>query len=130
MSPFRVVALFVLLLAAACSAPQPPSAEPGPRRQMDRLTTEEIVDANVADALTLISQHRPRWLSRRGADTITLPGGGVVVYVNGTRFGGAGSLSAISTSTIASIQFLGGMAASSRFGLDHDDGAILISTIR
>jgi hypothetical protein len=124
--------LFVLLLAAAlagCGVRASAEEDTTQRRQLDLITAEEIQAAERTDALQIVTALRPQWLRGRGTDTANPAARTrVVVYMDGIRMGPAESLASISASTVASIQYLDGQRATSRFGLDHGSGAILVTT--
>jgi len=129
----RLVALMipVLVLAIAGCAPAAGAGDGAPRRQANRITTEEIRQAQTQNAYDMIRALRPAWLQTRGAQSITNPGAGqVVVYLDGTRAGGAETLRQIPALDVESAHYLSGPEAGSRFGLDHTGGAILITTRR
>ncbi|HUF26064.1 MAG TPA: hypothetical protein VMM18_03685 [Gemmatimonadaceae bacterium] len=79
--------------------------------------------------LDLIRRERPQWLSRR--TNPTGPGSqsaGIVVYRDGVRLGGVDTLREMPVHVVESARFLSGPEASSRFGLNHQFGAILLVT--
>jgi hypothetical protein len=106
------------------------------------ITAEEIRASSAANVLELIRSERPQWLRTRGVNTLrtrerTAPTGETIavmdlpeirVYTDGVRTGDAPVLRSISTRGIASVQFLTGAQATSRFGTDHPHGAIVITT--
>jgi hypothetical protein len=109
------------------------------------ITAEEIARSNYATVLELIQGERPNWLRTRGAGTlrtaeVTDPRSGeptdvmdlppVVVYPDGARFGTVSELRGLRPSQVARIQFLSAPQATSRFGTDHVNGAILVTTGR
>lgn len=117
----------VLLLAAglgACSSrPAPERAERGGRAV---LTSVEIQESNYTDAYSVVRALRPEWLratpnSFSGSEEIQ-------VYLDGNRMGGVDQLRQIMTRSITSMQFLTGLEASNRWGLNHGAGAILVLT--
>jgi hypothetical protein len=52
----------------------------------------------------------------------------VKVYLDGSLLGGTESLRQITTRSISTIRYLNGLEASERWGLDHDLGAIVVTT--
>jgi hypothetical protein len=116
------LALGLVMVAVAC-APSAENGTGGPRASQDILTTEEIRASSDTNAYQLIERLRPQWFRMRASADNP-----VVVYVDGSRRGGREQLQSISTSTIARVQYLSGAAATTRFGLDHGSGAILITT--
>jgi hypothetical protein len=70
-------------------------------------------------------------LQARGPQSFTdRSAGGVVVYLDGTRIGGASTLRRIMASDMETAQYLSASEAASRYGLNHSGGAILITTRR
>ncbi|CAN5716207.1 hypothetical protein BH23GEM6_BH23GEM6_24590 [soil metagenome] len=121
-SLLNALVLVALLSVGAC-APAVENGDGGPRASQDVITTEEIRASSDSNAHQLIERLRPNWFRMRAS--VDAP---VVVYVDGSRRGGREQLQSISTSTMARAQFLSGSAATTRFGLDHGSGAILITT--
>lgn len=91
---------------------------------MDResLRPEEWGTRNFYSAYDAIAALRPAWLNLRG------PEGQVQVYVDDNHLGGVEVLRTIRPSSIALMKHLDGIQASARYGLNHDQGAILVST--
>ena len=120
------VMVTAILLAAACSSATKGS---GPSAHADRslLNTEEIARAGAQDAYTAVQTLRPHWLSVRGASSFR-QGVTVKVYLDGNLMGGPENLRQITTSSIREIRYMDGLEATQRYGLDHGQGAILVST--
>jgi hypothetical protein len=118
---------------AASAAPTgAPVAAPAPvkrRRNPDLITTEEIAEINATDAYAAVARLRANWLRKRGVSSINREGS-ILVYQDGIRMGGPGSLRQINVAMIGSISYLDGMQATQRFGIDHGNGAILVTTRR
>jgi len=124
------VSLSLLVLVGCASSPDPGSGG-APRRESNRITSEEIRQVQAQSTYDLIRSLRPAWLERRGQHSLTNPAAGqVVVYVDGTRTGGPDFLRQIPAINVESAQYLSGTEAGSRFGLDHSGGAILVTTRR
>lgn len=116
-------ALLVLALAAAaCSTAAGPGAGTRPRSSMDRITEAEIEPIAQMSAFEAIERLRPRWLQSR---TGLLP----MVHVDGSvRSGGEEILASILCSEVQEMQYLNAPDATTRFGTDYRNGAILITT--
>ena len=112
------------LLGAGCNASTGPRA---PRANVNVITAEEIAGAHLSDAYSLVQNLRPNWLRVRGTSTLSVPEV-VRVYLDGSLLGGTDYLRQIATHSIHSLQYLSGVDATQRFGLDHGAGAILVST--
>jgi len=118
------IALFTLLLAAApASAQRLAATVPGPR---ETVAFEEILEAKQTNVYDLIRAHRPLWLHTRGAARSA--GADVMVYLDGSRLGGSGELRDIPTAIVTGIQFMDAREATTRWGANHGNGAILVST--
>jgi hypothetical protein len=121
----RSLAPALLLLLAACAA------GPGQRRStaVDHklITAEEMRAAGFTDAFRAVQSLRPQWLRVRGPTT--LRGRETIkVYLDGLLLGGPEQLQQITASSISSIRFLDAIEATQRWGLDHGQGAIVVST--
>ncbi|HET9383636.1 MAG TPA: hypothetical protein VFO67_00715 [Gemmatimonadales bacterium] len=116
-----VLAIAVLVAASACGGG---GAQPGGTTPVDResLRPEEWGTRNFYSAYDAIAALRPAWLNLRG------PEGQVQVYVDDNHLGGVEVLRTIRPSSIAVMKHLDGIQASARYGLNHDQGAILVST--
>lgn len=120
-------ALLALTLIAGCA-----SGSPRPRPAMsgsdpEVLTVEEIRASSQADAYSLVRSVRPQWLRPRGPRSINMSGE-IVVYLDGTRFGGANSLRQIPLTDVVSMRYMDSSTATQRYGTGHTSGAILVFT--
>jgi hypothetical protein len=131
MRPYQALfATVVTLGLLACGATSGPG-DGAPRRQANRISPEEIQNAQTQNAFDMIRSLRPAWLSTRGQQSLSNPTAGqVVVYLDGARAGGVETLRQIQALDIESAQYMNAAEAGSRFGLDHTGGAILITTRR
>ncbi len=122
-----------LLLAPVDALAQDPP--PDRRRSSPNLiTAEEIKERapTTPNAQDIIQQLRPQWLRpRRGVqasgELYTRPQ--LQVYLDGIRQQGADVLRTVLREGIAEIRFLNGIDATGRFGLDHEMGAVMVTTI-
>ena len=117
------VAIVTVLLASACAGggggAKPAGAPPaGPQS----LRPEDWGTRNFYSAYDAIASLRPLWLSKRGPD------GEIQVYVDDNHVGGIEMLRGVRTVSISMIKHLDGIQAAARFGMGHDQGAILVST--
>jgi hypothetical protein len=91
------------------------------------LTAEDIQKAHIANVYDLVSSLRPRWLQTRGVDSFQRPSE-IQVYLGNTRMnGGISGLRDISSLGVTKIEYVDPISASSRWGLDHGAGAIVVS---
>lgn len=128
-----VLAALVILAclpASGCggTGTQPGNA-PERRGRADLITEEEIRRSPHANALELVQALRPNWLRARGTDSFNNPGQ-VQVYRDDVRLGGVETLRSIITLEVASIQFFDGLTATNRWGLDHGNGVIFVTTVK
>ena len=100
-----------------------PATRPHPRRSRDVIEQEEIQGRTETDAFALISTLRPAWLRVRGGSR-----GIIQVYVNGQHRLNATSLRDVIPTNIQKIEHLDGGRATERYGVNHGNGAILVTT--
>lgn len=114
-------AVAALIVATACGAggSQPGSATPSDR---ETLRPEDWGTRNFYSAAEAIASLRPLWLNKRGFDT------DVQVYIDEMHVGNTDMLRTVRMASIAIIKHLDGIQASARYGRNHDQGAILITT--
>lgn|SRR5690606_17279380 len=119
------VASALLLGVAACgpSTRGTSTARPG----LDVITAEQIDVASHANAFLLVQALRPQWLRTRGPST-TGAREVVQVYVDGSHLGGPDYLRQIASVSVARIEYLDGLEASQRWGMNHGGGAIVVTT--
>lgn len=127
MTDSRRLLLPVLLLAATACATASTGSGTRPGGSRDVITTAEIRESPHLNAYDLVRSLRPRWLRIRGSGSINRPEF-VKVYRDGNLIGPPGALAQISVQQISQIRFLDGFAATQRFGTDHGNGAILVTT--
>ena len=92
-----------------------------------QLVSEEMEKAGYPDLFATVQSLRPHWLQRRGSTSLN-PRVQIKVYLDGALYGGPETLRQITTRSVSSIQYLDALQASARWGLDHDLGAIVVST--
>lgn len=124
----RSLALAFCLVVLACASGTP---EAGPSRDRNLISAEEIAAEPVTSADELVRRLRPAWLRNRGPSSIS---GGAPslprVYIDEVPTGGLEALQRISTQIIREIRFISGRDATTRWGLDHGGGVIMILTGR
>ncbi len=119
---FALVSVAILVSGSACGGKsQPGSAQPFDR---EKLTPEEFNQRAFRSAYEAVESLRPIWLTLHG------PGGTeqVQVYVDENHMGGVEVLRTIRLLNVSLIRHLDGIQASARYGMNHDQGAILITT--
>jgi len=110
----------VLALATACGG----GAQTGSTTPTDRetLRPEEWGTRNFYTAAEAVASLRPLWLAKRGPD------GEVQVYIDEVHVGAIEMLRSVRITSVAYIKHLDGIQAAARYGLNHDQGAILVTT--
>jgi hypothetical protein len=129
MKSLRLFSLLALLAGpASLSAQDTVKREIKINRSPELITRQEIEARapDVQDAYEVVTRLRPNWLNTRGPSSINLARTDVVVYVSEVRRGGPSALKDVNRLEIAEIRHLRGTDASMRFGLGHEQGAILV----
>lgn len=113
-------AVAALVAAAACAG----GSKTGSTTPTDRetLRPEEWGTRNFYTAAEAVAALRPLWLSKRGPD------GEVQVYIDEVHVGAVEMLRSVRITSVAYIKHLDGIQAAARYGMNHDQGAILITT--
>ncbi len=123
-SSVSIIAL--ALVIASCSSAGTGSAT---SRFSNVVTTEELADVDYMNGLQALRRLRPNWLRVRGQATFSRQASaGIRLYVDGRRRNDIFELESIRTSDIREMRFLSGREATTRYGTDHGDGAILVET--
>lgn len=120
-----VLALTVLVFAPGCAS----SGAGDDGQSRDVLTRAQLEGFDHLNASEAIRRYRSLWLrSSRGQDSFEAQGRrGVRVYVDDVFFGNAETLVDIDVSNVEEIRFLDKRRATTRFGTDHAEGAILVT---
>ncbi len=127
MKCFRLLVLMLTLALVGCASSR--TGEPRERRDANRITFEELRTGPRTNALDVVQTLRPRWLQVRGPTSFEASRESpVMIYVDGVRVGGPAQLRLVPVPNIESLEYLNPTEASSRFGLDHTNGAILVVT--
>lgn len=117
--------LFVLLLSACGGNPSP--GDSSPRSNRDLLTPEDFTTGDISNAYEAVQLLRSHWLRTRGVDSFRTPTE-VKVYLDNSLLGGVEELRTILINNVTSIRYYDGIDATARWGLDHGQGAIVVST--
>ena len=91
------------------------------------ITREELTARPFSSAYDAVESLHSNWLQTRGTDSFNSPSQ-IWVYLDGTRLGGIESLRTLTPSTITSIRRIDALEATSRWGINHGQGVILVST--
>lgn len=119
--------LFVLLALAGCaSSGGGEEGEEAPRRSGTSISVEELMEQPQQNVLDAIRRLRPRWVSSVNMGSF---GGAASVkfYIDGLPES-VSNVRRIRADEVTSIRFLDGRRATTRFGSDHGEGAIMIRT--
>jgi hypothetical protein len=116
----------VVLFLSACGGDPSPG---GPASPVDRnvLTQEDFATGDFSNAYHVVEVLRSNWLRARGPDSFRSPTE-VQVYLDDARLGGVEELRRIPINHVVYIRYFDGIAASARWGLDHGQGVIFVST--
>ena len=126
MSRLRLGVLMVTTLVAFLAC-QKGAAETNPRVDRSVITRSQLLEHRFTTALDAVQALRSNWLNTRGTDSFTNPGE-VQVYLDNNHLGGMATLRGIATTTVQSLRFIDGIAATARWGIGHGHGVIFIST--
>ena len=119
-----ILLLFAVAAFAGCaSGSGAKSSSPHPDPNV--ITLEEIDKSTALTALEMVQSLRPRWLSKRGANSLRNDSP-VVLYVNNSRVGNAERLREYAPRHLGEARYLDAMQATQRFGTGHRSGAIMI----
>ncbi len=127
--PHRALTLLAVfcVVVGGCSSP---GKHATPLASRNVITADEIAHVNATTAFEAIQRLQPAMLTKhRGPSSIHLEDQSqIVVYVDGTRFGGIESLNLIQATSILEIRFLSASEATFRFGTGNSAGAIVITS--
>ena len=126
-SPIRrapLLLFFLVVVAAGCSAT---GGAARTSSRSDMISLDDLRAANQLNLYDAVRAVRPNWLRARSPNSFQRPGQ-VQVYFDDTRVGGVETLRNLPTQGVMYIRWYDPISASSRWGLDHDQGAIVVST--
>lgn len=115
-----IALLLLAVFAAGCS-----TRRGGPRQDLEVITRAQLEDGHFQNAYQAVEALRGNWLQVRGTDSFQSPSQ-IVVYLDNVKLGGIQELRALTTITIESMRHFGAVEATSRWGLDHGAGVILV----
>lgn len=128
----KVARLFALALAFAATACASGGTAGGgsSRSSSGRLTEADLAQFASQDIVTVIQRLRPQWLQVRGGGGTTGRSGIQVIVDGQKQQGGLDSLRGMSANTVQEASFMNARDATTRYGTDMGDGAIIITTKR
>jgi hypothetical protein len=121
-----ILALATFALPLNLSAQE--TRKPYPR---NLITREEIQDRapDARNAYDVIQRLRPQFLRTRQSGSIQQGAPvAVKVYINGSFRGSVLVLRDLTSHSVVDIAYLNGSDATTRFGTDHENGAIIVRT--
>lgn len=129
---------FLSLTVLGCASPSAPAPVTRSSPVLNEISTAEVEAARqrYATAYDIIRGVRPSMLHSRGIPTVAQSSnspwpssGGIMVYVDGMRFGSLESLAQISANSVLNVRRLSSTDATLRYGTGHIEGIILVTTI-
>jgi hypothetical protein len=123
------VSLVLLAAAGSACASSAPARDGGRARRPDPdvITQAQLRDGRFINVYEAVAALHSNWLQTRGPDSFQTPSQ-VWVYMDNVRLGGVETLRQIAPPSIAYVRRYDGRAATSRWGLDHGQGVIFLST--
>jgi hypothetical protein len=127
----RLLLTLVLALLAAAPLAAQDEGKPKVKKHPDLITAAEIAErADLQNVYEAVNRLRPIWLRVRSAGSPDRGPAPIVVYVDGVRMGDLSALQQMPASYVVEIRHLSGNDATTRYGIDHGSGAILVTTTR
>ncbi|MEJ2503130.1 MAG: hypothetical protein P8177_07390 [Gemmatimonadota bacterium] len=122
----RLLAMVLATAGVGCAS----AADTGDRRDPDLISREDLAGMDHLSAFDAVRRLRPAWLqAERGQDSFVAQGRrGTRIYLNGVPYGDKASLRSLGVREIESIRFLDKREATTRWGIDHAEGVILVTT--
>lgn len=114
----------VVVLASGCT---PRASTNSGNRNV--ITMDEVRELTRLSALEIVQRLRPMWLQPRGVDSFR-QSNAVAGYLDGLRIGDVSALRNIRANDIKEIRYLDSRQATTRFGVGHPSGAVLVETRR
>lgn len=101
------------------------------RGDRDEITHDQLVENNFHTAYEAVQALHGNWLNiRPNTFGVSTSQGDVVVYQDGVRLGSPADLKSIDVRNIEYIRHYDAAAATTRYGVGHAQGAILVSSFR
>lgn len=122
----RRLAVLLLVLCASCGRNEA-AGSASPRRDRNVISQEELEGGRFRTAYEAVQALRSNWLVAKGTDSFQSPTQ-IQVYLNDSRLGGIDNLRSINTAGITYIRYFDGISASARWGMNHGQGVIYVST--
>ena len=124
----RIICTAILL--GACATPGG-KASGTDSRDRTTLTTENLKPHVKRNLYEVITMERPQWLVKRGVAGLNADDpDDIVVYRDGQKMGGPEHLRDVTADLVASVKFLSAPEAQTRYGMNHQYGAIVITMLK
>ncbi|HWC73971.1 MAG TPA: hypothetical protein VG454_08535 [Gemmatimonadales bacterium] len=122
--------LVAAILLAGCSHNSAKTASPAPSHDSDVITADELAQTTGSTVFDAVRQLRPNWEMRaRPTAMVRQNQAQLIVYVDGTRYGGFDSLRLLKWRSAASVRYYSPGEAEAQFGPGHLLGAIEVKTL-
>lgn len=122
LSPRRAfAALLLIAMAAGCHQ------RGGESQRADLLTQAQMRENNFTTVYDAVVSMRSGWLNVRGPDSFSTPSE-IIVYYDQTRLGGVEQMRTVNVTSVAWVRHYNGLDATTRWGVGHSAGVILISS--
>jgi hypothetical protein len=115
----------LLVLLSACTSGR--AATTTTKIDRNLITQQQIAEHKFQTAFEAVEALHSNWLQEKGVDSANQPTK-VQVYLDNTRLGGTETLRTVNVVGVTYIRYYDGVAASARWGLDHGQGVIYVST--
>ena len=127
----KFLTLVAAILLGACSSSNAErGASPTPGTDKDIITADELAKTRGATVYDAVRQLRPNWEMRsRPTAMMRQNQAQLIVYVDGTRYGGFASLRSLKWTSAAFVRYYSPGAAEAQFGPGHLLGAIEVKTV-
>ncbi len=118
------------LLSACSSSNAARGMSPTPESDPDLITADELAKTAGSTVYDAIRQLRPTWEMRaRPTAVVRSNQAQLIVYVDGTRYGGFDSLRQLKWRSVAVVRYYSPGSAEAQFGPGHLVGAIEVKTL-
>lgn len=127
----RFLTLVAAILLGACSSSNAErGTPPTPSTDPDVITADELATTRGSTLYDAVRQLRPNWEMRaRPTAVMRQNQAQLIVYVDGTRYGGFASLRSLKWSSAAYVRYYSAGNAEAQFGPGHLLGAIEVRTL-
>jgi hypothetical protein len=124
-----VVLVMLATAAAACASGTANSGGSQPTGDRMLITRDQILQHRFSNIYDAVESLHSNWLRTKGTDSFSNPTE-VLVYMDNVRVGGVSTLRTIQADGVLWVRYYDGIAATARWGMDHGQGVIFVSTRR